>query len=299
MHQPVLVREVLSFLYHRPDGVYLDATYGGGGHTQALLAVPGFKGKVIGIDRDPQAKPALDSSRFAFYPASFSNLPEVLSLAGVSRLSGVLFDFGLSSLQLDDSSRGFSFQAEGPLDMRFDLSQALTAEAALNEYPEEKLADVFYRFGEEPKARSLARFIVRARQKERISTTGQLRQLLLAFWKRPNPRRFLARIFQALRMEVNQELENIRLGLEGALPLLESGGRVVAISYHSLEDRAVKEFFRRESKDCLCPPELPECRCGHTAALGILTAKPVIPALREKKENPRSASAKLRAAEKL
>jgi 16S rRNA (cytosine1402-N4)-methyltransferase len=265
-----------------------------------LLTVSGFKGRVIGIDRDSEtAKMDLDFPRFDYYQANFNEIPEVLSKAGVSRLSGVLFDFGLSSLQLDNPSRGFSFQSEGPLDMRFDLSQILTAEKVLNEYPEEKLTEIFRNFGEEPKARNLARFIVAARKKEKISATGQLRQLLLKFWKRPNPRRFLARIFQALRMEVNQELENIRLGLAGSLPFLESGGRLVAISYHSLEDRTVKEFFRRESKDCICPPEFPVCRCGHRAALKVLTAKPAVPSAEEQKENPRSASARLRAAEKL
>lgn len=290
----------MSFWYHRPYGIYLDATFGGGGHTKALLATSGFEGKVIGTDRDPEtAKMNLDSPRFTYYQANFSQIPEVLSKAGVSRLSGILFDFGLSSLQLDDSSRGFSFQAEGPLDMRFDLSQPFTAEQVLNEYPEEKLAEIFRNFGEEPRARSLARFIVAARKKERVSTTGQLRLLLLKFWKRPHPRRFLARIFQALRMEVNQELANIRLGLEGSLPFLEAGGRLVAISYHSLEDKQVKDFFKRESKDCICPPEFPVCRCGHRSTLKILTAKPVAPSAKERMENPRSASAKLRAAEKI
>jgi len=290
----------MSFWYHRPDGAYLDATFGGGGHTRALLAISGFEGKIIGMDRDPEtAKMDLDFPRFTYYQANFNQIPEVLSKAGVSRLSGVLFDFGLSSLQLDEPSRGFSFQAEGPLDMRFDLSQALTAEQVLNEYPEGKLTEIFRNFGEEPKARNLARFIVAARRGERIFTTAQLRQLLLKFWKRLNSRRFLARIFQAIRMEVNQELENIRSGLENSLPFLEPGGRLVAISYHSLEDRRVKEFFKRESKDCICPPDFPVCRCGHRSMLKILTAKPAVPSAKERMQNRRSASAKLRAAEKI
>ncbi len=300
MHRPALVREALSYWLARPEGVYVDGTLGGGGHTKALLEHPAFAGTVIGIDRDrmPEGE-TLEHPHFSFHRGNFAEMPDLLAQGGVARLSGILFDFGLSSLQLDDPSRGFSFQLEGPLDMRFDREQGLTAEKVLNEYSEEALAEIFYRYGDESKARSLARFLVRAREKERIATTGRLRQLLVAFWKKPHPRRFLARIFQALRIEVNRELENIRRGLETSLPLLEPGGRLVAISYHSLEDRLVKEFFKRESRDCICPPELPVCRCGHRASLKILTAKPVLPSLKEKKENPRAASAKLRAAQKI
>ncbi len=300
MHRPVLVREVLSYWFGRPDGVYVDMTLGGGGHSKALLELPAFAGKVIGIDRDrmPEGK-VLENPRFTFHRGNFAEMPDFLTSAGVAQLSGILFDFGLSSLQLDDPVRGFSFQLDGLLDMRFDREQALTAGKVLNEYSEIALADIFSRYGEEPKAKALARFLVKARQKERIATTAELRKLLVAFWRRPNPRRFLARIFQALRIEVNRELESIRRGLDVSLPILEPGGRLIAISYHSLEDRLVKEFFKRESKDCICPPELPACRCGHQASLKILTSKPVVPSEKEKRENPRAASAKLRAAQKL
>ncbi len=300
MHRPVLVREVLSYWFGRPEGVYVDMTFGGGGHSKALLEFPGFAGTVIGIDRDRKSEEgeALNSTRFSFIQGNFAEMPDLLAQAGVAQLSGILFDFGLSSLQLDDPSRGFSFQREGPLDMRFDRAQELTAKKILNDYSEESLADLFFQYGEEPKARALARFLVKARRGERITTTGELRGLLGAFWRGPHPRRFLARIFQALRIEVNRELENIRRGLEVSLPFLEPGGRLVAISYHSLEDRLVKEFFKQESKDCICPPELPVCRCEHRASLKTLTPKPVVPSVREKKENPRSASAKLRGAEK-
>ena len=301
MHRPVLVREVLSFWFGRPDGVYVDMTFGGGGHSKALLEFPGFAGKVIGIDRDRMSEEgkALNSTRFSFIRGNFAEMPDLLAQAGVAQLSGILFDFGLSSLQLDDPSRGFSFQSEGPLDMRFDRTQELTAQKVLNEYPEESLAQIFFRYGEEPKAKVLARFLVKARQKERITTTGDLRRLLVTFWRGPDPRRFLARIFQAFRIAVNQELESLRRGLEVSLPVLEPGGRLVAISYHSLEDRLVKEFFKQESRDCICPPEFPICQCGHRALLKILTPKPVVASTREKKENPRASSAKLRGAEKL
>jgi 16S rRNA (cytosine1402-N4)-methyltransferase len=246
----------------------------------------------------PEEK-ALENPRFSFYRGNFTEMPDLLAQGGVAQLSGILFDFGFSSEQLDDPSRGFSFQTDGPLDMRFDREQALTAEEVLNEYLEEKLAEIFYRFGEEPRSRALARYLARARTKERITSTRQLQKLLVAFWKKPNPRRFLARIFQALRIAVNGELENIRRGLENSLPLLEPGGRLVAISYHSLEDRLVKDFFKREASDCFCPPGLPVCRCGHRATLKILTSKPVVPSEKEKKQNPRSAPARLRAAEKI
>jgi 16S rRNA (cytosine1402-N4)-methyltransferase len=263
------------------------------------LDLAGFEGSLIGVDWDPQTEgKALDSPRFHFYRANFAQLPEVLSSAGAFRLSGVLFDFGLSSLQLDDPARGFSFQSDGPLDMRFDRSAELTAERILNEYPEERLAEVFRAFGEEPKAKRLARFLASVRRQGRITSTAELRNLLLSFWKRPNPRRFLARIFQALRIEVNRELESIRTGLASVLPFLEPGGRLVALSYHSLEDREVKEFFRREANDCICPPELPVCRCGHKALLEVLTPKPLVPSKKEIRENPRAGSAKLRASER-
>ena len=300
MHRPVLIREVLLYWFRRPNGVYVDMTFGGGGHSKALLELPAFAGTVIGIDRDrmPEGE-TLKSPRFSFYGGNFSDLPGVLAHVGVSQACGILFDFGLSSLQLDDPSRGFSFQQEGPLDMRFDRTQTLTAEKIFNEYSERALADVFFCYAEEPKAKSLARFLVKARQRERVTTTGQLRKLLALYWRRPNTRRFLARIFQALRIEVNRELENIRRGLEASVPLLEPGGRLVAISYHSLEDRLVKDFFKQESRGCICPPELPVCRCGHRAILKKLTSKPIVPSAGEKKENPRSASARLRAAEKL
>ncbi|MGE5693440.1 MAG: 16S rRNA (cytosine(1402)-N(4))-methyltransferase RsmH [Candidatus Zixiibacteriota bacterium] len=300
MHRPVLVREALSYWFTRPEGVYVDGTLGGGGHTKALLENPRFRGEVIGIDRDrmPEGE-ALQHPRFRFQEGNFAEMPDLLAQGGVAQLSGILFDFGLSSKQLDDPSRGFSFQIDGPLDMRFDRQQPLTAEEVLNEYSEESLANIFFHYAEEPKARSLARFLVHARQRERITTTGQLRKHLLVWWKRPNPRRFLARIFQALRIEVNGELENIRHGLSASLPLLEPGGRLVAISYHSLEDRLVKDFFKREAADCICPPGLPVCQCGHRASLKILTAKPIVPSEKEKKENPRSSPAKLRAAEKI
>ncbi len=300
MHRPVLVREVVSYWFTKPEGVYVDMTLGGGGHSKELLELPDFSGTVIGIDRDrmPEGE-GLDSQRFRFYRGNFAEMPDLLAQAGVAQLSGILFDFGLSSQQLDDPARGFSFQLEGPLDMRFDRIQALTAEKVLNEYPGESLAKILHRYGEEPRAKSLARFLVKVRMKERIATTGQLRKHLLGFWRKSNPRRFLARIFQALRIEVNRELDNIRRGLEVSLPFLEPGGRLVAISYHSLEDRLVKDFIKREAKDCICPPNLPVCRCGHRASLKILTVKPVVPSEREKKENPRSAAAKLRAAEKI
>ena len=300
MHRPVMLQEVLALWYTRLDGVYADATFGGGGHSQALLEAAGFEGKLIGIDRDSISEGmALEHPSFSFYRGNFAGLPEILSSAGFSRLSGILFDFGLSSLQLDDPARGFSFQSNGPLDMRFDCSGYLTAEKVLNEYPEEKLAEIFHSYGEEPRAKSLARFIVAARKKGRITSTSELQKLLLAYWNRPNARRFLARIFQALRIEVNGELESIRTGLTSALPFLEPGGRLVALSYHSLEDREVKEFIRRESKDCICPPELPACRCGHKAALKILTPKPLVSSKKDIWENPRAASAKLRGAERL
>ncbi len=217
----------------------------------------------------------------------------------------MLMDIGVSSLQLDSAHRGFSFNQEGPLDMRMDTTTGHTAAWLLNHYPEEKISKIIFEYGEEPKARALARAIVKAREQKPIETTGELADLAKRVCGKPrhkrgeSPRHPATRLFQALRIEVNRELEVLQKGLESSLGILKPGGRIAVIAFHSLEDRIVKQFFKRESTDCLCPPAIPRCICGHKASLRILTGKPVTASQEELALNPRARSAKLRVAEKL
>ena len=217
----------------------------------------------------------------------------------------MLMDIGVSSLQLDTAQRGFSFSQDGPLDMRMDPHAGHSAAWVVNTYPEEKLSKVIFEFGEEPKARALARAIVKARGEKHIETTGELAALALRVCGKPRSKRGehsrhpATRLFQAIRIEVNRELEVLEKGLKTALSFLKPGGRIAVITFHSLEDRIVKQFFKAEATDCLCPPDIPQCVCGHKASLKILTGKPVTASEAEVQQNPRSRSAKLRVAEKL
>ncbi len=308
MHIPVLLQEVLQFLDPQPGEKYLDATVGGGGHTAAILEKGGV---VLGLDRDGQAIARLQelyqtpirSHRLLLAQANFADLAAVVQAREFDQLAGILFDLGLSSDQLDDASRGFAFQKDGPLDMRFDQSQKLTAHEIVNFYPEEALVRTFQTLGEEWKfAKKVARGIVEVRKQRTLESTTELFELIKKTL--PASLRFRAgdtarRIFMALRIAVNEELQSLERILPQALALLKPGGRLVGISFHSLEDRIVKNFLAKEARDCLCPPEFPVCRCGHLASLRILTKKPVTAAAEEIKINPRAHSAKLRAAEKI
>ena len=304
-HRPVLVEEVVGLLVVDPGGVYLDATLGGGGHAEAILKSLSPRGRVIGLDRDPEAvahaaqRLSAFGERFAALQSRFSEMREALATRGVDSVSGVLFDLGVSSHQLDTPSRGFSFDRTGPLDFRMDPQAALTAAEVVNRWPEDKLAELFWKFGEERRSRKIARAIVAARRKRPLETTTDLADVVRAASPGPHVAKTLARVFQAIRIAVNQELEELEAGLEAALELLRPGGRLVVIAYHSLEDRLVKQFLRREEPHCVCPPEQPVCTCGRPGRLRILTKKPVVPDEQEVKQNPRARSARLRAAEKL
>jgi 16S rRNA (cytosine1402-N4)-methyltransferase len=298
--------EAVEALSPPPDGVVLDLTVGMGGHSQELLKrLP--RGRLIGLDQDVDALQhaglALQGDpRVSLYKANFADLLWVLRDLAVKEVDSVLMDIGVSSYQLDTPERGFSFMHEGPLDMRMDRSKGSTASEILNQYSERELAKIFFEFGEEPKSRALARAIVRARGEEPLQTTSQLAELAKRVLGRPRGRDSkhpATRLFQALRIEVNRELEVLTRGLQAALSILKPGGRLAVITFHSLEDRIVKQYFKGEAADCLCPPDLPMCVCGHKASLKILTNKPVSPSGEELSENPRSRSAKLRAAEKL
>ena len=302
-HAPVLVEEVIRFLAVQPGGRYVDCTVGGGGHAVAILEAAAPGGLLLGIDADPKAleiggqrlAPFRDSVRLL--EADFREMAQVCRQHNFVPVHGVLFDLGVSSFQLADLGRGFGFQVEAPLDMRFSPCQTLTAADIVNRYPEQALADLIWRFGEEPASRRIARAIVRARP---ISTTMELAAVIARAI--PYPRRRIhpaTRTFQSLRIAVNDELAALTAALDQARDVLGGGGRLVVIAFHSLEDRIVKQFLQREARDCICPSEAPRCTCGHRATLRILTKRAVRPSPAEVIANPRSRSARLRAAEKL
>ena len=303
VHEPVMLAETLAALNVQPGGRYLDCTLGGGGHAEAILAASQPGGMLLGIDADPEAlartRRRLEwfGDSFAAVEGNFSDLEAICSERRFTPVNGVLFDLGLSSDQLD-SDRGFSFRTESPLDMRFSPMQDETASYWVNEASEEELADVIWRFGEERQSRRIARAIVHGRP---IATTADLAKAVeQAVGRRPGSQSHPAtKTFQALRIVVNQELASLTNALPRAHGLLGFGSRLVVISYHSLEDRIVKEFIQRESKDCLCPPAQLVCICGHKASLRPVTRGALMPSEAEVARNPRSRSARLRAAERL
>ncbi len=299
-HTPVLLDETMDALAPHAGGRYLDGTVGLGGHAERILELSGPDGRLVGLDRDPDAL-AVSRERLARFGerarlvhASYTRALEVVTETELSPLSGFLLDLGVSSLQLDRAERGFSFRSEGPLDMRFDQTAGEPAGDLLNSAPEAELADVIWRFGEERASRRIARAIVEARP---LRTTTQLARIVERVAGHPGMRISPAtRTFQALRIAVNGDLESIAHALESARTLLETGGRLAVISFHSLEDRIVKQFIQRESRDCICPPGLPECRCGHVRSFAPLSRSAVTASADESRRNPRSRSAKLRAA---
>ncbi len=302
MHIPVLLEEVIHALEVRPGGSYIDCTVGGGGHAAAILERSSPGGQLLGIDIDPQAI-AVARERLSPYGGAailinddFQNLEHICSNLGFYPIDGILFDLGVSSLQLADMRRGFSFQFDSPLDMRFNPSQELTAATILNNFSKDDLAAIIQRYGQEPKSRHIARSIVRSRP---LSTTLQLAAVVeraVGTRRKIHP---ATRTFQALRIAVNQELERLEAALKQAISLLGSGGRLVVIAFHSLEDRLVKDCLRRESRDCLCPPQTPVCVCGHQATLKLIIKKALTPSPAEIEANPRSRSARMRVAERI
>ena len=302
-HIPVLLREVIENLAIQPGGRYIDCTLGGGGHTQAILESSSPGGQVLGIDADPEAIRSVED-RLASYAKSmllvnenFINLRDICVKYDFLPVHGILFDLGLSSQQLDEGERGFSFQHDSPLDMRFNPGQKLSAADIVNKFSETRLAEILKVYGEETNSRQIARKIVRRRP---ILTSAELAEVVEeAVGGRYGKIHPATRTFQALRIAVNNEMENLELALNQALGLLGFRGRLVVISYHSLEDRIVKQFMQKESRDCICPPEVLKCSCGHKANLKIITKKIVTPSSCETELNPRSRSAKLRAAERI
>jgi 16S rRNA (cytosine1402-N4)-methyltransferase len=304
-HTPVLLKEVVSHLQPRSGGVYVDATLGGGGHAMELLRASSPDGRLIGLDWDAEALAQVEQvlgdlrGRATLVRANFAELEDVLMNLAVTSVDGVLFDLGISSRHVDQASRGFSFQREGPLDMRMDDRLESNASDLLKAASESQLAAILLRYGEERRARAIARAIVRARQRQPLITTTDLARVVeQVLGPKRGPVHPATRVFQALRIHVNRELENLERGLEAAARRLATGGRMAVIAYHSLEDRIVKHFFQRQSSACICPPSLPVCACGRRDTLRVVTKRPVTPSPEELQENPRARSAKLRVAEK-
>lgn len=311
IHTPVLLSETLDLLNleanlpaKQAGKKVIDGTLGLGGHAEAILKKLGPKGKLMAFDQDErnleEAKRRLKKyeKQITYIHSNFEHLAENASKHHFQP-DAILLDLGLSSPHIDDPRRGFSFMKEGPLDMRFDKRQTLTAEKVVNSYSEKDLAGVIYRYGEERRSRPIARAIVQARKVSPIKTTTQLAEIIAETIRGKSKIHPATQTFQALRIYVNRELEVLEKVLEDSLGLLKKGGRMVVISYHSLEDRIVKNFFRDQTRNCICPKELPICQCNFEKKLYILTRKPIIPTGIEVSRNPRSRSAKLRAAERL
>jgi 16S rRNA (cytosine1402-N4)-methyltransferase len=309
-HLPVLAEEVLAMLAPRSGSLQIDATLGGGGHTERILEAAKPDGRLLGLDADPAAINRVErrlrprfGERLVLRQANFRELATVAPDAGFDAVDGCLFDLGLSSFQLADTDRGFGFRAGGPLDMRFDTSRGVPAAELLATLDAAELTALFRRYGEEPRANRIARAIVDARREAPVTSAEELAALVERVAP-PNPRQPrrthpATRVFQALRIAVNEELEALEAGLAAAVDLLRPGGRLVVLSYHSLEDRIVKRLFAAERRGCVCPPELPVCVCGRNPRLRLLTRKSVTPTPEEVATNPRSRSARLRAAERL
>jgi 16S rRNA (cytosine1402-N4)-methyltransferase len=302
-HTPVLYQRVLSALNPCAGARYIDGTLGPGGHARGILEASAPDGQLLGIDVDPialsQARQRLApfEDRVHIQQGSYANMADYTASLGWNQVDGVLLDLGFSSLQVDDPKRGFSFRKEGPLDMRFDPSLSTTAADLVNQLPENELAELIASYGEENRARRVARAIVRNRP---MQTTLELAEVVAnAVGRTRKGIHPATRTFQALRMAVNEELATLENGLDQAVGLLAPGGRITVISFHSLEDRLVKRYFRRESRDCICPPEQPICTCEHRARLEIVTRRPIRPTEAEIKANPRARSARMRVAERL
>jgi 16S rRNA (cytosine1402-N4)-methyltransferase len=307
-HQPVLLEEVIAGLQIKPEGIYADCTLGGGGHSEAILRSLSPQGTLIAFDQDTDAINAAEArlAKFTqqkiFIHANFAKLKAELSYKNITDVDGFLFDIGVSSFQLDNDERGFSYQHDAELDMRMDRTTLYTAKEAVNTLSSNELTKIISTYGEENWAKRIAEFIVVARQEKEISSTLDLVEIIKkaipagARKSGPHPAK---RTFQALRIFINQELEVLKIALTDAVQMLKPHGRICVITFHSLEDRIVKEFFRDQANPCSCPKIFPICTCNNTAQIKLISHKPIIPSAEEIANNPRARSAKLRVAEKL
>lgn len=304
-HVSVLLNECIENLEIKPDGIYVDGTMGGGGHSLEIVKKL-TTGKLIGIDQDENAQQAARErlkehlDNVIFVRDNFSNIAQILDKLGIEKIDGMLLDIGVSSHQLDEAERGFSYQNDAPLDMRMDMQNPFSAYQVVNEYSAEELNRVIFQYGEERWAKRIAQFIVDERAKKPIESTGDLVEVIKKAVPKgarkdgPHPAK---RTFQAIRIEVNKELDVLKEVIADAVPRLNEGGRLCIITFHSLEDRIVKEAFRTQENPCICPPQFPICMCGKVAQGKIITRKPILPSAEELEENPRARSAKLRVLE--
>ena len=307
-HTSVLLQETIDALCIRSGGIYVDGTLGGGGHSEQIAARLSGEGRLIGIDQDAAAVEAAGKRLEQFKDhvtivrSNYGNMAGELKKLGISSVDGVLLDLGVSSYQLDDAERGFRYREDAPLEMRMDQRKALTAREVVNSYSEQDLYRIIRDYGEDRFAKNIAKHIVRERQIQSIETTGELIHII----KAAIPAKVRAtgghpakRTFQAIRIEVNQELSVLMNSLDMIIDLLNDGGRFCVITFHSLEDRIVKDAFRKAENPCICPPDFPVCVCGRKPKGKVITRKPILPSVRETEDNPRSKSAKLRVFERI
>lgn len=304
IHKPVLLKEVVDNIITNLSGSYFEGTSGFGGHSKAILDKLNSDALFIGVDKDFAAYSYLknkfeNDSRVRLFNASFTKIKTICKLESINKLDGILLDLGVSSYQLDNSDSGFTYKSESPLDMRMDKSQPLTASDIVNSYDEKELADIFFKYGEEKMSRKIASEICRNRKTQKIENTLQLKEIIAKVIGERFLNKSLSRIFQALRIVVNNELDELAEFIDKAVEMLNVGGRIAIISFHSLEDRFVKDKFRYETLSCVCPPSVPQCVCGKRQNLRLITKKPIVPDEYEIKMNSRARSAKLRIAEKV
>lgn len=303
-HIPVLLNESVENLVHNHSGVYVDCTIGFGGHTESIIKNLKPDARIIGIDKDISSFKYCKSkfqndNRVAFYNTSFMNIDKILKIELLDKVDGIFADLGVSSFQLDNINEGFSYRFDSDLDLRMDKNYSLKASEVINSNNEKELAEIFWRFGEERNSRSIARKIIEARKKSLINTTLELKKIIEECVSPKFLVSTLSRIFQSLRIYVNNELEELEILLKKSVDLLAKEGRLVLLSYHSLEDRIIKDFFKYEASECICPVGTPICNCNKIKRLEVITKKPIVPNNDEINNNIRARSAKLRAARKL
>ncbi|MDH3267990.1 MAG: 16S rRNA (cytosine(1402)-N(4))-methyltransferase RsmH [Ignavibacteria bacterium] len=304
VHTPVLLKESTDYLVTKKGGVYFEGTLGFGGHTQEILNILSKKGCVVSTDVDKSAfnfcrEKFNSEARVKLYNFNFSLVDVIAKIETLEFFDGILADLGVSSFQLDNAAAGFSYSVNSELDLRLDKSLRKTAADFINQESEQKIANVIFEFGEEKNSRKIARHISESRKNKRIETTDELKKIISSVTNPKYLTKTLSRVFQALRIYVNDELSALKSFLENSVPVLKTGGRLVVISYHSLEDRIVKEFFKYENLSCICSPAAPICTCGKLKRLNIITKKPITASVSEIKKNKRARSAKLRVAERI
>ena len=303
-HVPVLLKESIDYLVTKYDGNYFDGTVGFGGHSQEVLNRLNEKGKLIATDKDQNAfefcrNKFNNDKRFSIYRTSFTNINSISKIEFIEQYDGIFADLGVSSYQLDNADSGFTFREDTLLDLRMNKNEGLSAADVLNNFSQEQISSILFKFSEEKNSKQIAKKIIATRQKEKILSTSQLRKIVEEITPQRYLTKSLSRVFQALRIFVNNELDDLKIFLDKSVAMLNTGGRIVILTYHSLEDRIVKEKFKYETLNCICPPGTPICICGKEQTLKLITHKPIVPLEKEVLVNRRSRSAKLRVAERV